>query len=66
MFADNQLAIRCASILDEILLPGYLTSSEHWSNFEMESWPMDFNAWPAEGTDDFFTVLGYPTSNLGI
>lgn len=62
VFSDNQLAARCAGILDEILLPGYLTSSENWPNLELEPWSMDLQAWPTEITEDFFNILGCPPS----
>lgn len=67
VFADNQLASRCVGILDEILMPGYLASTENWAAFDAaETWPMTFQDWPSEINDDFFNILGYPTGNMGM
>ncbi|KAH7362221.1 lactose regulatory protein LAC9 [Plectosphaerella cucumerina] len=66
VFSNNPLASRCASILDEIMLPGYLDSAENWASFDTEAWPMNFQDWPSDVNDDFFNILGYPTGNMGM
>lgn len=66
VFSNNPLASRCASILDEIMLPGYLDSAENWASFDAEAWPINFQDWPSDVNDDFFNILGYPTGNMGM
>ncbi|KAF4838471.1 Regulatory protein GAL4 [Colletotrichum siamense] len=60
VFAKDQLASRCAAILDEILMPGYFTGSDDLPTVDPDSWSMNFSTWPAEPTDDFFSFLGWP------
>ncbi|EEY19324.1 lactose regulatory protein LAC9 [Verticillium alfalfae VaMs.102] len=60
VFAHNPLATRCANIINEILLPGQVPTSEDWTNIQLGSWSMDPVLWPAEPTDDFYTLFGWP------
>ena len=59
VFVDNQLANRCANILD-IIVPDSLTTPDDWANFQLDPWLMDFSTWPTEPADDFCSVLGWP------
>lgn len=59
VFVGNQLAARCANILD-IILPNSIATPDDWTNFQLDPWLMDFSTWPAEAADDFCGVLGWP------
>ncbi|KAH6867352.1 fungal-specific transcription factor domain-containing protein [Thelonectria olida] len=59
VFVDNQLAARCANILD-VIVPDYLATPEDWTNFQLDPSLMDFSTWPTVPTDDFFGIFSWP------
>ncbi|KAF4960462.1 hypothetical protein FGADI_953 [Fusarium gaditjirri] len=59
VFADNELATRCANIID-VILPDPLLISGDWANVQLDPMLMDFSTWPAASADEFASVLGWP------
>jgi transcriptional regulatory protein GAL4 len=59
VFADNELATRCANIID-VILPDPLLTTSDWANIQLDPMLMDFSTWPASSTDEFASVLGWP------
>ncbi|KAF5649172.1 GAL4-transcription factor [Fusarium sp. NRRL 25303] len=59
VFADNELATRCADIID-VILPDPLLASGDWANVQLDPMLMDFSTWPASSADEFASVLGWP------
>ncbi|SCV55564.1 GAL4-Transcription factor [Fusarium fujikuroi] len=58
VFADNELATRCANIID-VILPDPLLTSGDWANVQLDPMLMDFSTWPAASADEFASVLGW-------
>ncbi|KAH7256028.1 fungal-specific transcription factor domain-containing protein [Fusarium tricinctum] len=59
VFVNNQLATRCADILDAIL-PNHLAASDDWTNLQLDPSFMDFSMWSTESADDFTSFFGWP------
>ncbi|KAG4280585.1 hypothetical protein FPRO06_11918 [Fusarium proliferatum] len=59
VFTDNELATRCANIID-VILPDPLLTSGDWANVQLDPMLMDFSTWPAASADEFASVLGWP------
>ncbi|PNP86639.1 hypothetical protein FNYG_00029 [Fusarium nygamai] len=59
VFADNELATRCANIID-VILPDPLLTTSDWANVQLDPMLMDFSTWPAASADEFASVLGWP------
>ncbi|KAF5645822.1 GAL4-transcription factor [Fusarium tjaetaba] len=59
VFADNELATRCANIID-VILPNPLLTTSDWANVQLDPMLMDFSTWPASSADEFASVLGWP------
>ncbi|KAF5963645.1 GAL4-transcription factor [Fusarium bulbicola] len=59
VFADNELATRCANIID-VVLPDPLLTAGDWANVQLDPMLMDFSTWPAASADEFASVLGWP------
>ncbi|KAF5665226.1 GAL4-transcription factor [Fusarium circinatum] len=59
VFADNELATRCANIID-VILPDPLLTAGDWANVQLDPMLMDFSTWPAASADEFASVLGWP------
>ncbi|KAF5716919.1 GAL4-transcription factor [Fusarium mundagurra] len=59
VFADNELATRCANIID-VILPDPLLTTSDWANVQLDPMLVDFSTWPAASADEFASVLGWP------
>ncbi|EGU86278.1 hypothetical protein FOXB_03213 [Fusarium oxysporum f. sp. conglutinans Fo5176] len=59
VFVDNELATRCANIID-VMLPDPLLNPGDWANVQLDPMLMDFSTWPAASADEFASVLGWP------
>ncbi|KAF5596660.1 GAL4-transcription factor [Fusarium subglutinans] len=59
VFADIELATRCANIID-VILPDPLLTAGDWANVQLDPMLMDFSTWPAASADEFASILGWP------
>ncbi|EWG52170.1 hypothetical protein FVEG_16939 [Fusarium verticillioides 7600] len=59
VFTNNELATRCANIID-VILPDPLLTTSDWANVQLDPMLMDFSTWPAASADEFASVLGWP------
>ncbi|KAM5346113.1 hypothetical protein ACJ41O_009118 [Fusarium nematophilum] len=57
VFVSDQLATRCADILD-VVVPNCPTTDD-WATFQLDPALMDFSTWPTDSADDFFSVFGW-------
>ncbi|KAM6505549.1 hypothetical protein FSOLCH5_013725 [Fusarium solani] len=59
VFVEDQLATRCANILD-VILPDPVQAPDGWANLQLDPSWMDFSTWQTESTDDMFGIFGWP------